>query len=39
MIALSDPQEEVAETAVKAAPVLALTGARFPLRRPQSLLR
>lgn len=39
VIALSDPQEEVAETAVKAAPVLALTGARFPLRRPQSLLR
>ena len=39
VIALSDPQQEVEETAVKAAPVLALTGARFPLRRPQPLLR
>ncbi|MBC3844295.1 aminodeoxychorismate synthase component I [Streptacidiphilus sp. 4-A2] len=38
VIALSDPQEEVDETAVKAAPVLALTGARFPLHQREPLL-
>jgi para-aminobenzoate synthetase len=32
VIALSDPAEEFEETAVKAAPLLALTGARFPDR-------
>ena len=30
VIALSDPEEEYQETVVKAAPMLALTGARFP---------
>jgi para-aminobenzoate synthetase len=34
VIALSDPEEEFQETAVKAAPLLALTGARFPARDP-----
>jgi len=37
VIALSDPQQEVEETAVKAAPLLSLTGARFPLRQPEPL--
>jgi para-aminobenzoate synthetase len=32
IIALSDPAAEVAETAVKAAPMAALTGADVPLR-------
>ena len=35
VIALSDPEAEVEETAVKAAPLLTLTGARLPLRQPQ----
>jgi para-aminobenzoate synthetase len=39
VIALSDPQAEVEETAVKAAPLLALTGARLPLRQPEPLNR
>ena len=39
VIALSDPQAEVEETEVKAAPLLALTGARFPLRQPEPLSR
>jgi len=39
VIALSDPQQEVEETAVKAAPLLSLTGARFPLRQPEPLSR
>ncbi len=30
VIALSDPEEEYQETVVKAAPMLALTGAEFP---------
>ncbi|MFI2431586.1 aminodeoxychorismate synthase component I [Streptomyces sp. NPDC018693] len=32
VVALSDPEEEYEETAVKSAPLLALTGARFPDR-------
>ncbi|WP_424890650.1 aminodeoxychorismate synthase component I [Streptomyces sp. XH2] len=34
IIALSDPEEEYEETAVKAAPLTALTGKEFPDRRP-----
>ncbi|CAM5374708.1 aminodeoxychorismate synthase, component I [Streptomyces abikoensis] len=34
IIALSNPEEEYEETAVKAAPLLALTGKKFPARRP-----
>ena len=39
IIALSDPAEEIAETAVKAAPVEALTGSRVPLRPRAASLR
>ncbi|WP_066950363.1 aminodeoxychorismate synthase component I [Streptomyces lushanensis] len=38
VIALSDPEEEFEETAVKAEPLLALIGASFPARRPKSLM-
>ncbi|MEU3772949.1 aminodeoxychorismate synthase component I [Streptomyces sp. NPDC032472] len=34
VVALSDPDAEYEETAVKAAPLLALTNTRFPERRP-----
>ncbi|MFH8788859.1 aminodeoxychorismate synthase component I [Streptomyces roseoverticillatus] len=34
IIALSDPEEEYEETAVKAAPLTTLTGKEFPDRRP-----
>jgi para-aminobenzoate synthetase len=37
VVALSDPAAEYEETAVKAAPLLALTGCSFPGRHPQSL--
>ena len=33
IVALSDPEEEYEETAVKSAPLLALTGTEFPERR------
>lgn len=36
VIALSDPADEFEETAVKAAPLLALTGTLFPDRHPEA---
>ncbi len=39
VIALSDPEEEFAETAVKAAPMVALTGREFPRRVRHGALR
>ncbi|MCX3059254.1 aminodeoxychorismate synthase component I [Streptomyces beihaiensis] len=38
IVALSDPEEEYEETAVKSAPLLALTGTRFPQRERQRVL-
>ncbi|MEV8552342.1 aminodeoxychorismate synthase component I [Streptomyces glaucescens] len=37
VVALSDPEDEYEETAVKSAPLLTLTGARFPDRERQRI--
>jgi para-aminobenzoate synthetase len=39
IIALSDPEGEFEETAVKAAPMVRLTGATFPRAEPASATR